>query len=556
MTFRPTIVAMPEYGSSSPYIGFPLTEIPLQEPGGADASNPHRGRISVEFRDKIIESTSGSDVSVPRRKLAVIELPEIDFVTAARKAEIERLIQDARPIWFCPNVGPFTRWSFPLQRSVADFLGRKAVANTRTGVAYHWDDTDRLMRSWAANNSCFLFRGAWSRFLRTTETMTNRATKPHPDSSSHGWATIVGSPVLTYTESVLTPVLARRGIANGKGVVSVYCPVGGSASTIAHASTGTVSGSSPVGATVVIAHQGTATFMLMNNAGTVLQTAKIVEGDGTFQIVRLTAANATAETSVALRISFDESTTMKQAALIGPIYLGNCSNINRIVDWNDSTVGNEYIAEADTVGHLVTDFCLSWFQLRDAGASQGVVAIGNTNKIEVETTSTPSLQVDHPGSGSPYSFSNPWLLGGVAAGEWAHFVLQGSADGGLELFVNGNPHANNGVANWEPADLGYELYIGRKRSVGRALHQGGISHLRLDTKVWTDQEIIDHRDTYFADIGRGIVEPVFGRVFRIENVEWAPRFGSDAMQWIGALTLVELGPDEDLAGMIRQEGDV
>lgn len=558
MAFRPTLVALEEVGSSYPYLGLPFTEIALSEPGGADASNPHKGGIGIEIRDKITEGVTGADSVVPRRKLTVIELPEVDYVTPDTKAQIERLIHDGRPLYFCPNVGPDTRWSFPLQRSLADFMGRKTVANTRTGALYCWDAADQVMRSWDTDEAAFAFGGAWSRFLRTQSAMVNAASKPHPDSVSTGWSTAVGSPSIAYSESVLTPVLARRGVTNGKGVTAIYCPVGGTAAETIHIATGAISGASPMCCSFLMKHQGSITARLTNSVGAVLGS-KTVQGNGQWHLIQVYYANGTAETTAAIRLVFNETTAKKQAALVGPVFIGNCNSYS-MVDWHSGTADDDLPQATDTVKHLVTDMTVTWFAKRPpieiTGNGYFVIGASSGNWINVGFASGATMSVFNSGPVSPVSFTNIWTLGGVGYGEWAHFALTFSDDLGIALYVNGVPHAANGTYAWDPIDFLDDLVVGRQTGTVRCLDGAGMSHLRMDARAWSAQEVIDHYDTYFKHFGRGIVEPAFGKVFRIDSVDWSPRFGSGDVQWLASMTLIEVSADENFAGMIRQEGDI
>lgn len=552
MAFRASLVAFEENAGAFPYLGLPFTEVVIQQPDGADASNP--GAIVLESRDSVLEATDGSDGLVVRRKITGVEL-DVDFVDFATKEALERLKHDGRSIYLCPNVGQQTRWSFPLQRSLLDFLGRKTVACTRASAAYVWDAADQVMRSWDDDEPALSFHGRWLRYLRTGESAANRATKPHPDSTSHGWTNFIGTAAMAYSESVLTPVLARRGITNGKGVLSVYCD-GTLTAGIRHSNGTALSAGSPIGATLLICAQGAITVQLRDSAGGAIRDTVSFQGTGKWRLITLSHLNSGGATTAVVEVYFLSANGQKQAALVGPIFIGNCNNLERLNDWHDGTMAADSIAEADTVDHLLTNFTLSWMQMRVDAADQGVCAIGSTNVLEVQWTASDGIQVNSPGATSPVTFTAVSSMSGALVGDWTHFVLRGSQADGLELFVNGAAHSNNGAEMWEPADFGHELYIGRIRSVARALQRGGISHLRLDARAWSDKEVVDHYHTFFSDRGRGIVEPLFGKELHIESLEFEPRTGDGEIQWLARIDLRELGPTDGLAGMIRQEGDV
>ena len=550
MAFRATLVAFGEDAAAAPFLGHQFTEIALSEPTGQDASNP--AAVGIVARDRIIEATDGQDTAVTMRKMSDVEFA-IDFVNASTKARLERLSHDGRAIYICPNVGPSTRWSLPLQRGLADFAGRKTMGNGRTGIEYCWDETEKVFRSWAAGETPIDFNGRWTRYLRAQEGHANKAAYPHPTSGGHGWSVYLGTATLTYTEEILSPVLRQRTITNQKGVVTCYAN-GGVACIIQHSSAATLSTTYSVTASICAAWTGDALFMLLGTASGTVVASTTVTGDGTFKLVKLGAANSLAANQYTVRILLVDSGTKKQAMIIGPTLIANAigtAAIPDVEDWNDGTVSNDNISSSDSNDHILTDFTFSCF-LRWSYYQAGVVLLGPST-FQAYKTAYDALVVNSLGATSPMVFSNVQatlgVSGGWNTGDWIHFVLRGSITNGIGLWVNGSPHSLNGTEAWEPADYGSNF------RVGWYLPSGGMSHARLDATAWTQQQITDHYHTYFEDRGRGIVEPLFGKVYAIEELRLSPR-GSSPIQWVGTLALRELGADDRFAPMLRQEGDV
>lgn len=550
MAFRATLVAFGENAAAAPFLGHQFTEIAISEPSGADASNP--SAVEIQARDRIIEATDGQDTAVTMRKMTDVEFA-IDYVTAATKARLERLFHDGRPVYFCPNVGPSTRWSFPLQRGLADFAGRKTLANARTGIAYCWDESEKVFRSWAAGQTPIDFNGRWTRYLRGQEGHGNKAAYPHPTSTGHGWTVFSGTATLAYTEELQSPVLRQRTIANQKGVVTCYA----SPSTtvvIQHDSTATLSTVNAVTASVCAAWTGSAIFMLLSVATSTVVEAKQITGDGTFQLVKLGGANAAAANQYRIRIYLVETSSKKQAMILGPIRISSTYNgaaIPDVEDWNDGAPGDDNISASDGNDHVLTDFTLSCF-LRWSYYQAGIVILG-AGTFQAYKSAYDAIVVYSLGAASPMTFSNVQATlgaaGGWTVGDWVHFVLRGSVTSGIGLWINGAPHAQNGTEAWEPADYGSAMRL------AWFTPSGGMSHARMDAAAWSQQEIADHYHTYFEDRGRGIVEPAFGKVYAIDELRLSPR-GSSPVQWVGALRLRELGADARFAPMLRQEGDV
>lgn len=554
MSFRAELVAFGEDASAAPFLGHQFTQLILREPDGrTDASNPVN--VAAYSRDKIIESTDGRDVATVLRKLSQVVLA-VDYLDTATKAKLERLYHDGRELYFCPNVGPSTRWSFPLQRGLADFAGRKTIATNRAQKIFLWDEDEKVFRSWAANTPAIAFGGHWTRCLRTVRGVANAATYPHPTSTGHGWSFLAGSGTLTYTESILSPVLEKRTVANQRGVVACYANAGTIAVLIID-STATLSTSNSVIANVCVAWQGTAIFVLLPTAGGTIVDSKQVEGDGTFQFIKLGGTNTDAVNQYRVQVYLVDCGSKKQAAIFGPTMIASyvmATSPDRD-DWNEGAVAFDLVEHADTVAHLITDFTFSCF-FRWAPVRAGLVVIGN-NVLSVQKRVGDEIQVISAGALSPMSWTNVQAQLGAGGkwgvGDWIHLVVRGSGAGGLALFINGEPHPSNGTEPWEPSDTDYRIKLGS--AYGDFLPDSGISHVRLDAVAWSDQEIVDHYHTYF-ERGRGVVEPLFGKVLTIDELSLSPRVGSGLMQWVGRVVLSELGPREEFAPLQRQEGDV
>lgn len=554
MAFRAALVAFGENAAAAPFLGHQFTEIVLREPNTTtDASNPVA--VAAVSRDKIIEATDGRDVATNLRKLSQIVL-QVDFVDTATKAAIERLYHDGRELYFCPNVGPATRWSFPFQRGLDDFAGRKTLADTRAQKAYYWNDAEKVFRSWAANEPAIDFGGAWTRYLRAQEGQANKASYPHPTSTGHGWTVAFGSAALTYSEDIESPVLEQRTIANQRGVLMVHAAQGGVAAIIRHNSAATLSTTNAVVASLCIAWQGEILVYLQSTAsGTIVASTGALTGDGTFQLIKLGGANAPAANQYTVQVAFLNTTAKKQAAIIGPTFIANdfvAAAIPDVEDWNAGAAASDVIAASDSVDNALLDFTFSCF-LRWSAYETGIVLMGSGSPFQIYKTAYDAIQVVTQGATSPVTFSNVQAALGVAdgwaVGDWIHFVVRGSAAGGIALFVNGRAHSSNGSELWEPGDLDSTLRF------GWFLPGSGISHARMDAVAWTDAEIVDHYQTYF-ERGRGVVEPMFGKVLTIDDLSFTPRAGAGLVQWVGRIVLSELGPREEFAPLQRQEGDV
>lgn len=552
MSFRAALVAFPENAAAAPFLGHQFTEVVLREPGTTtDASNP--AVVGVTARDKIIEATDGRDVAVNLRKLSQIVLA-IDYVSSETKAALERLYHDGRELYFCPNVGPSTRWSFPLQRSLKDFAGRKTLACARAATAYYWDDVEKVFRSWAANNAAFDFNGAWTRYLRAQEGMVNCSPYPHPAATGHGWTVFTGTATLAYTEDIPSPVLQQRTVANQRGVLKVN-PTAVGAVVLRHTSNATLSTTNSATAALCIAWHGNIVVSLQTVGGAVIANSGTITGDGTFRLIKLGAANSPAVNQYVVQVIMTTSGTKLQAALIGPILIASdmvAAALPDIEDWNAGSAASDAITASDSMDHCVMDMTFSCF-LRWSQFEAGILSLGAGLAFQLYKTAYDAIIVASPGAASPMTFSNVQAQLGVAdgwgVGDWIHFVLRCSHAGGIALFINGRAHPQNGTEPWEPADFDSAMRI------GWYLPSGGMSHARLDAAAWSDQDIVDHYHTYF-ERGRGVVEPMFGKVVSIDEISLTPRVGSGLLQWVGQVVVGELGPDPDLAPLIRQEGDV
>jgi hypothetical protein len=554
MAFRGTLVAFREDAAAAPFLGHAFTEVVLQQPDGQDASNP--SSIVVASRDKLVEATTGRDALIVRRKLTDVSL-SIDFLDAATKAKVERLYHDGRPIYFCPNVGPETRWSFPLQRGLADFAGRKTLASARTTTAYFWDAEERVFRSWAQYEPAIDFGGHWTRCLKTSSGYQNKAAYPHPKASGHGWSVSTGSATLTYTEDIPTPVLQQRTVTNERGVVMVHAAAGSTASLV-HDSAAALSTTNAVVMSVCLAFHGTATITFAPTGGGTAAAAGVFVGDGRWQLIKLGGLNVAASNQYRITVFLSDTGTFKSAMMIGPTMIANypAASTPDLEDWNAGSVSQDLITASDTLDNCLTDFTFSCF-FKWPTVRAGLVVIGN-NVLSVQKATSDLINVISAGPASPAAFNNVQATLGVAdgwtTGDWIHLVVRGSRADGICLFVNGRGHASNGAEPWEAGDHDYRVKIGG--AYGDFLPDSGMSHARLDAVAWTDKEIVDHYHTYFDDRGRGIVEPAFGKIFQISEMEFNPRGQSSPMQYTGALTLTEVGPNESFAGLIRQEGDV
>lgn len=551
MPFKPTIVAMPEDPTESPFLGFPLTEIVLEEPGGNGAAIPSIPK--VDSRDKLTEATDGSDVLVRSKKLRDMAF-DIDYISTAKKEQLERLIEDGRTVYLCPNVGPDTEWSFPLMRSLSDFMGRKTMANTRAEANYFWDETDKVMRSWENNETAFMLNGRWQRFLRTTYASTNRAAYPHPNSTSTGWTVFSGSPTISYTEEILTRCLSYRQVTGNKGVTVVQAP-NGVACTIKHAATG-LDTTNDVVATIVCKWYGQIVVYLKGPTS-IYEITSSITGDGTWQTIHLGGANADSASTADVYISLVDAAGKRQVMLIDTVYIGNDNRAYahpKIPDWHDGTSVQDAIANTDSNDLIPTDLTISFMAKYAEDMRNGYFYCGSS--LSAYINYGPTLVFTHPGALSPQLFSNLDTNFSLSPGDWFHCVIRCSHAGGIELFINATAHPSNSTsAEWEPMNFGSTLNIGTV-GTGASLDQGGMCHLRCDTVAWTDQQIQDHYDTYFHEKGMGVIEPVFGKPMYIESMQLDPILASGEVHWVGQIILRGLSAGDDYASIQRQEGDV
>jgi len=226
----------------------------------------------------------------------------------------------------------------------------------------------------------------------------------------------------------------------------------------------------------------------------------------------------------------------------------------KVVDWSDGVLtGTDVVANTDTVKHLLTDATFSWFgQFTKRDTTPFMIGAATWKMYVAIRASTDELFVSFSSGFPTVSFPAIAAEFGMVEGDWYHYTLT-LGDNGAHLYVNGVAHSTGG-ATWNTKDYGHALHIGYNTEA--ALDAGGISHLRCDGRAWSAEEVVDHYDTYFADAGRGVVEPLFGRQLLIESADWSPLSVSTGAQWRGTLVLRELGLHRNLAGLRRQEGNV
>ena len=547
MPFKPSLVALPVDPTAFPYLGYPLTEIVLEQENGEGAALP--SLPTPDSRDKIIEAVTGSDVRVNRRKLADVEF-DIDYISAAKKAEIERLYHDARSIYLSPNFGPDTMWSFPLQRSTDDFSGNKTMSTIRTCENHEWDAIDKVFRSFDDNKPSLVFHGAWSRYFKSRSAYRNYATKPHPDSASTGWAIGSGSPVISYTEDIKTPLLSNRGVTNAEGVTLVTAPSGASLSTIIHISTASLLTTRSIGCCFPMAWKGLVAVSLQDVGGAAVYDSAALTGDGTFQLIRLSGLNSNASNDAEIKIYFSDTTTENQLAMIGPVSIGNAGStgIGQFPDWSDGTARlNDLTSETDTIDNIFAEASFSFF-FQWSEINNGLVHWGSTPHIKIIKWEIGSIVVGVTAGSKAFASVDSQF--GISKGDWVHCVVTLGVNG-INLYINGQAHSANGTYQFDPEHYDHSLVLGYYG--GYTLDDSGMSHVRADRKEWTASEVIDHYDTYFKDFGRGVIEPVYGKEMIIDEMEWVPRAGGNSDQWLGRIILRELGVEEDFAPMQRQE---
>lgn len=547
MPFRPTLVALREDADGYPYLGFHVTEIALMEPGNKNENAGVPQSVGVESRDKISEGVTGEDTKIDRRKLAFMEML-IDFVHDDVKAEIERMQVDGRTVYFCPNMGPDTVWSFPLVNSLSDFTGNKVLVNDRSFAAYWWDESDRVIRSVSTNETIFPFRGAWNRYLLTQSGMANEAEFPVPDSLMFSIASgaLVSSGV---SSDFPTPILENRGTSDDK-VYFASKAAGGTVSLATDSNTG-MGTTNDICAAITCAWSGLASFLLYDIAvSSLVDSVTGVQGDGKMQIIRLAGANPGAS-QYRLVVTLQDY-AIAQTLMVGSVFFGESDHVSgsadaKCLDWAKPTTSDSDDVKDDgssTPAPRIGDATISFF-FKWTGTVAGILQIGDSPYLRVWKISNDTIAV-YDSAGLSKSFASISL----ADGEWGHFALVLSDT--ISLYVNGDLHPSSGSA-FGPLDYGDELYVGCESGGVHHLDGSGLSHMRMDRGAWTEEDVQNHYDTYFNSAGRGVVEPLFGRKLLIEDLVWKGTFASGGTQWRASAILQELGPAEGLVAMNRQE---
>jgi len=557
MAFKPTLFAPEEAGSSYPYLGHPTTEIVLEQPNGEGAVDP--SLPDPDDRSRIAENAIGGDVYVNRAKRVEIEFT-IDYIDAEKKAEIERLYHDGRDVYVCPNRNQNTRVCLPLMRNIEDTTGRRVMSLSQAGTPSHWDEADQVMRTWGTGEGMFPFHGIWSRYWTSGLGSDNKSPQPAPDSGAHGMTVNTGVVTFTYTEDVLTPILARRGITNGKGILHVQADTTGGICEFRHQSASTISTTSNVTGSILIQFTGFIEFDLRNHGGSVTYDSTIVEGNGRWMLIKLGGANTNATNNTEIGVKFLTSATRRASCLVAGVYLGNdsgsLSGEVRGDDWSQGGIDPGFIIDNDAARNWCTEFTISFAAKYTVGRC-GFFELGSGPSIYSRKSGANDLILglsNAVGGSSTFTLPNmsSYVTPAMSEGDW--YVVHFTVGESTKFYINGQPTALNSGA-FESYDPGNQLRLGNVFGASY-LPSSGMSHFRMDAVAWSAQEVEDHYDTFFAGAGRGIIEPAFGRLGRISEIDFdGARMGSGDEQFVGSLVWTELEVEDD-APMQEQEGDV
>ena len=559
MPFKPTFVSPGEDPGAAPWLGFPRTEIVMEQPNGEGAATPTG--IEYEDRARTSENVIGGDVRFNRRKVVSVSF-DIDFIDAAKKAELERLYFDNRDVYLCPNYGVDTRLSIPFQRSENCITGRPG-SYTRTGREYIWDEEDQIMRAWDANDIPLGFHGHWSRYFKTTNGWDNRLAVPHPALAGVGWTVAAGTCTLAYNGEYLSPVMRQRTVTNAEGIMTVDASGGGGTVQIEHATGATLNTTNNVTGNVLIRCQGLITIDLMDVGTATIYDSTTFIGNGRWELIKLDGANSNATNDAKLRITFLGTTsTRSQTAFIASSYIsndqGSLGGEVPVPDWADAgglAVGT--MTNGDTIDFFNAHWTISFFTKFDE-ARTGYFTIGSGGaSISMRKSGTQQFEIYYPdGAGGTIGaqVNNIDTLFGLSDGDWFHVAAINNGNH-IRVYINGVTIGLT-ITNPESELIDDWFRIGNVFG-GNYMENSGISHWRVDNAAWTTDQLQDHYDTYFESAGRGVIEPAFGRLGYISELNFdGARVGSGQDQWVGSVTWTELETDADFAPIQKQEGDV
>lgn len=569
MTFDLTLNSPRRDPVDSADLGFETQVIHLVSPDGTPAVDPTL--TDLDPKDEEFETEGGDDHVQHERKRVTVDL-DIDWIDTATKQQIDELRFNGRDIHICGNYDRHTIFSHLLMRDLDEQQGGDAWAVARASDVYRWDDNDKVIHKAASGDAAFAFNCGYLRGLTTALYHVNRASTPHPTSSGHGWTNLAGTNVFAYTESILSPVLAQRAVTNARGVLAINSPRTGSAAvnSVRHTSSGH-SGTADLKASLVLKATGRVSVTLRDSAGSNVDTVQIDTSTDEWQRIQLIGANGSGGTTADVVITFLETSNAlgdaSQTAIVGPIVITD-ARING-TDYEPCPPHIPTTAQKDAITKTSTTFwasgyTISFFTRYTANRAGWLnMARGSSSGQYVykhfkdDGTYPDSMYVGWR-SASPVSAGH--IFGSLAAefglveGDLMHVVVVVGIKQGARLYVNGLAHSDNGTVIPDlPAGYGSTHDLGAFNASDYALEDNFISLLRFDSREWTEEDVLDHYDTYGDPYSVGTIERFLGRVFTIEETEWSLRLAaSEVHQWIGRITLRELALDG--APMQEQEG--
>ena len=558
MAFRPTLVAPKRNAAAAPFLGFEVTEIALVQPNNENAGIP--SLPSPDDRSDIIEGVTGADVKFSKNKKRSIEF-DIDYLNESTWQEIQRLYHDDREVYICPNYNAKTMTSLPLQGDLTDVTGNKTWVCARAGTIWKWDAEDEVMRSWASNDAAFPFHGHWLRYWSGDLLQDNHVGTNHPSSTGTGWSIVAGAGSNFYSNVIETPVLSRRGSSTTSGVAVLA----GTTGTIARITTNsTLDSTRSVGVSLLIQSEALVFVKLLTTTGTTLDTY-LHEGGRKWNLVRLSYNNAAALSVFRVEISFltsDRSLCYVASCTVdnaqagtptpqsAPDYYNSTSAVSEVVQ---TSSGPELYAPA-----LTFSFFMKYTE-EDTGIFDEYLTAPGIAIRKRDVSGGDKFEVWAPQSGAATQIVNIPNFGstfGLSEGDWCHVVVRLRPGAEVSVWVNGKSFGAAGIQGFS-ADLGATWRLGNVFGAS-GTRRSGISHFRIDRYLWTDQEVIDHYDTYFAAPGKAMIQPVFGRLGHIVDMSIdGARSGGNNNEWqfTGSIEWEELTV-EPWAGIRRQEGDV
>lgn len=519
MSVKVELVDLGESPSTSSQRGFPRTVIPLERNNQTNINFAQGDPIS---RSVLLEGIDGDGSIEPRRKLRRLMVE--GTLTTDQLRDLHALKEEERPLWWCPNVGPTTLWSVPLFAGLDALVGPTLSYSRATGIAYSWDASRQVIDKHPAGEIPIAFGGPYGRYAQPASfAYTNKAAKPHPDSTTTGWTLITGvggQDTINYDDERPTPLLANRGTANSQGmaILSAYGITG--SVEFEHAATGLTSGGA-ICAVLYVEAPYDITVNLLKADGSTADTAAVTGSPGVVQRVALIGAQSAAGTTADLRVVLDNAVGESFSVFAGPVFIGNANSstaaLASVPDWADATGTVAGVSGETSSGFTlaVPELTIS-FLARYSDNAWGAVELDSTTDFGVyfDPTSGGTLYFDYGLASVNASLASA----GLTVGDWMHVVctLTGSA---ATIYVNGTQRGTTALGSFIDGYFSSYKSIGGHASGARKCEgDAGLLLLRLDAHAWSADEISRHRETYARAIGRAMVTQNFGRTFVIDSI--------------------------------------